>query len=127
MVLRIVGSPVYNNFILRRSANQQIFGRSPSLPEGRVGKGVIGGCRRALSSSASPLIEFPIHVDIPVQWGDMDCFGHVNNVQYIKYFETARIAHFRAFKDAVIANGDEDKVDFEGFINAKSVGPILAR
>ena len=56
----------------------------------------------------------------------MDCFAHVNNVQYIKFFETARIAHFHAFREAVMANGDEDKVDFGGFIHAKSVGPILA-
>lgn len=32
----------------------------------------------------------------PVQWGDMDAFGHVNNVMYFRYFETARIAYLRA-------------------------------
>lgn len=26
-----------------------------------------------------------------VQWGDMDALGHVNNVVYIRYFETARV------------------------------------
>lgn len=26
-----------------------------------------------------------------VQWGEMDALGHVNNVQFIRYFETARV------------------------------------
>ncbi|AFC26655.1 acyl-CoA thioesterase [Saprospira grandis] len=30
----------------------------------------------------------------PVAWGDMDAFGHVNNVQYLRYFETARVKYF---------------------------------
>jgi acyl-CoA thioester hydrolase len=25
------------------------------------------------------------------QWGDQDAFGHINNVQFFRYFETARI------------------------------------
>ncbi|WCL81320.1 thioesterase family protein [Saprospira sp. CCB-QB6] len=29
-----------------------------------------------------------------VVWGDMDAFGHVNNVQYLRYFETARVKYF---------------------------------
>ena len=35
---------------------------------------------------------YPIHIDIPVQWGEMDAFQHVNNVVYFRYFESARIA-----------------------------------
>lgn len=30
----------------------------------------------------------------PVAWGDMDAFGHVNNVVYARYFETARARFF---------------------------------
>ena len=26
---------------------------------------------------------------IPVRWGDMDAFGHVNNTIYFRYFEQA--------------------------------------
>ena len=37
---------------------------------------------------------FPVHVELPVQWGEMDAFGHVNNTVYFKYFETARLAYF---------------------------------
>lgn len=38
---------------------------------------------------------FPVTVDINVQWGEMDAFGHVNNAVYLRYFETARIAYLR--------------------------------
>lgn len=34
---------------------------------------------------------FPHPVKINVQWGEMDALGHVNNVQFIRYFETARV------------------------------------
>lgn len=29
-----------------------------------------------------------------VAWGEMDAFQHVNNVEYFRYFENARIEHF---------------------------------
>ncbi len=28
---------------------------------------------------------------LPVLWGDMDAFGHINNVMYFRYFEQARV------------------------------------
>lgn len=31
-----------------------------------------------------------------VTWGEMDAFGHVNNTEYFRYFEHARIGHFEA-------------------------------
>ena len=37
------------------------------------------------------LAGFAIVVEIPVAWGDMDAFGHVNNTVFFRYFETARI------------------------------------
>ncbi len=33
-------------------------------------------------------------VELPVQWGDMDAMQHVNNIVYLRYFETARIKYF---------------------------------
>lgn len=36
-----------------------------------------------------------LHVaHIPVRWGDMDSYGHVNNTLYIQYLEEARVAWF---------------------------------
>jgi acyl-CoA thioester hydrolase len=39
---------------------------------------------------------WPVAIDLPVQWGDMDAYQHVNNVVYLRWFESARIAYFRA-------------------------------
>lgn len=33
---------------------------------------------------------------IPVRWGDMDSYGHVNNTRYIQYLEEARVSWFEA-------------------------------
>ena len=33
---------------------------------------------------------------VPVRWSDMDAYAHVNNVQYLRFFEEARVL---AFKD----------------------------
>ncbi len=40
--------------------------------------------------------EFRHFIPMSVRWGDMDSFGHVNNVQYFRYGESARIAYFDA-------------------------------
>lgn len=34
---------------------------------------------------------FPVHIDVPVAWGEQDLFGHVNNVVYFRYFESVRM------------------------------------
>lgn len=39
------------------------------------------------------LINYPLVFKQVVAWGDMDAFGHVNNVQYYRYIESARIAY----------------------------------
>lgn len=45
-------------------------------------------------SVESLLAEFPSRVEVPVAWGDMDSFGHVNNAMYFRYFESGRIDYF---------------------------------
>jgi acyl-CoA thioester hydrolase len=37
--------------------------------------------------------DFPVTVRFPIQWSDMDAFGHVNNARYFTWFEAARIAY----------------------------------
>jgi acyl-CoA thioester hydrolase len=37
---------------------------------------------------------FPAIASLPVQWGDQDLFGHVNNTVYIRWFETARVDYW---------------------------------
>jgi acyl-CoA thioester hydrolase len=39
------------------------------------------------------LEDYPVVIDIVARWGDMDALGHVNNILYLQYFETARIEY----------------------------------
>lgn len=36
----------------------------------------------------------PYYVDVPVRWSDMDALGHVNNVQFLRLLEEARVVGF---------------------------------
>jgi len=56
---------------------------------------------------------FPVTVDLPVVWGELDAFQHVNNAVYFRYFEAARLAYFR-------------EIGFVEHMEATGVGPILA-
>jgi acyl-CoA thioester hydrolase len=40
------------------------------------------------------LWHFPARIDLTVQWGEMDSYGHVNNVVYLRWFESARMVLF---------------------------------
>jgi acyl-CoA thioester hydrolase len=42
---------------------------------------------------AAELAEFPVVIRLPVQWGDQDTFGHVNNTVYFRWMESARLAY----------------------------------
>ena len=37
----------------------------------------------------------PHTMRLPVQWGDQDALGHVNNVVYFRWMESARISYFQ--------------------------------
>lgn len=39
------------------------------------------------------LAAYPVAIEIPVLWGELDAYGHVNNTVYFKYFESARMAY----------------------------------
>lgn len=41
------------------------------------------------------LSAYPVVIAVPVQWGDQDALQHVNNVVFLRWFESARIAYFR--------------------------------
>jgi acyl-CoA thioester hydrolase len=56
------------------------------------------------------LAHFPARIDLVVQWGEMDSYGHVNNVVYLRWFESARMVLFRALD----------------FSSNTQTGPILA-
>lgn len=54
------------------------------------------------------LAGFPVIVRLPVQWGEMDAYGHVNNTVFFRYFESARLAYLErcGFTDSY----DEDRI-----------------
>jgi acyl-CoA thioester hydrolase len=41
------------------------------------------------------LAAFPVVLELPVQWGEMDAYGHVNNTVFFRYFESARMEYLR--------------------------------
>jgi acyl-CoA thioester hydrolase len=57
---------------------------------------------------------YPVSVTVPVAWGEMDSFEHVNNVAFARWVETARVAYFARLGLMCPRRGD-------------GVGPILAR
>lgn len=60
------------------------------------------------------LSDFPVVIELPVVWGEMDAYGHVNNIIYFRYFESVRIAYF-------------DRMEFMEFKKNTGIGPILAQ
>jgi acyl-CoA thioester hydrolase len=56
---------------------------------------------------------YPVVIEAPVAWGEMDAFQHVNNIVYFRYFESARIAYFY-------------KLDLIDMMTRTGIGPILA-
>ena len=61
---------------------------------------------------------------VPLHWGEMDAFAHLNNVAYFRHFETARIVHFNRLMDEAVALDPSFNPD--GFIKGTGLGPILA-
>ncbi len=59
------------------------------------------------------LADYPVRIEVPVAWGDMDAFAHVNNLVYFRWFESARIAYF-------------DRVEALAIKEETGIGPILA-
>ncbi|MDH3647681.1 MAG: acyl-CoA thioesterase [Gammaproteobacteria bacterium] len=64
------------------------------------------GCRKLLG-------DYTALFEQPVAWGEMDAFGHINNIVYFRYFESARMEYFRRIRYA-------EEIDVSG------IGPILA-
>src|SRR5688572_31881733 len=58
------------------------------------------------------LPEFPVVIEVPIAWGEMDAFGHVNNIVFFRHFESARIALL-------------DRIGFRDPAHNRGVGPIL--
>ena len=56
-----------------------------------------------MSSSAPRLL---VHTAlIPMRWGDMDAYQHVNNTVYFRYMEQARVEYLEHLGHTVVAQG----------------------
>lgn len=66
-----------------------------------------------MAHQSKQLQEYKVIVELPVLWGQMDAFEHVNNTVYFRYFESARIVY-------------GDRVDMYKFLREDRIGPILA-
>ena len=65
-----------------------------------------------MADPASLLSAYPVVVELPVFWGDMDYFRHVNNIVFFRYFESARIEYL-------------ERIGFRQELEHGGVGPIL--
>ncbi|MCD8523498.1 MAG: acyl-CoA thioesterase [Saccharospirillaceae bacterium] len=59
------------------------------------------------------LYDYPVVIEVTVAWGEMDAFQHVNNTQFFRYFESARVQYF-------------DNLKILDYMNNYARGPILA-
>jgi acyl-CoA thioester hydrolase len=59
------------------------------------------------------LADYPSRISIPIQWGDMDAFNHVNNVIHIRWLESSRIDYL-------------EEAGMRDLMTSHKVGPILA-
>lgn len=51
---------------------------------------------------------FAVSIDVPVAWGEQDAFGHLNNVFYFRYFESARMHYLERI--GVLRSHQEDGI-----------------
>lgn len=58
------------------------------------------------------LKDYSVVIELPVTWGEMDAFNHVNNTVYFRYFESARIAYF-------------ERLGLMDYMRENNKGPIL--
>lgn len=56
---------------------------------------------------------YPVVIETPIAWGEMDSLQHVNNIVYFRYFESARMAYF-------------ERLGLWDYMGETGVGPILA-
>jgi acyl-CoA thioester hydrolase len=55
---------------------------------------------------------YPVVIQLPVVWGEMDSYRHVNNAVYFRYLESARLEYFA-------------RLNWLEFEKQTGIGPIL--
>jgi acyl-CoA thioester hydrolase len=69
------------------------------------------------------LSQFPITLEVDVQWGDMDAALHVNNTVYLRWVENSRVEYFRRLGYGV--SSENGKTGFIlGWQDCKYIFPV---
>ena len=66
-----------------------------------------------IQNASELLKDYPIILTLPILWGDQDAFGHVNNVVYFRWCESARVAYL-------------NDTGLQALMSQANLGPILA-
>ena len=74
------------------------------------------------STMQEQLLQYPVQISLPVQWGEMDSFDHVNNIVYFRYFESVRIAYFQEMQ--IIGEHAQPIAPILGATSCKFVYPL---
>ncbi|KAJ3274141.1 hypothetical protein HDV01_003424 [Terramyces sp. JEL0728] len=85
----------------------------------------MNSCAASLRKSLSPKLQelvktYPSIAKFQLHWGEMDMFGHLNNVWYVRYVESARFAHL----EQVLKKNFTDK-QYKNFKDGTGVGIIV--
>lgn len=63
-------------------------------------------------ATEAPRQSWTVTLEVPLHWGEMDAFGHVNNAVYFRWFESARMSYF-------------ERLGWPELQREKGIGPIL--
>lgn len=58
-------------------------------------------------------INFPVKLELRIDWSELDYFGHVNNVSFFKYLQSARVNYW-------------DQIGLTTAHRKTNIGPMLA-
>ena len=62
---------------------------------------------------SNELADFPTRLTLPIIWGSMDAYNHVNNTTHIRWFESSRIRYI-------------EEAGLREVLDGTDLGPILA-
>ncbi len=72
---------------------------------------------------SDPEGRFLHQIQLPVRWGDMDALGHINNIVYFQYFETARLQWYESVGFAPLASAEQGMVIVDN--HAQYLKPVV--
>lgn len=59
------------------------------------------------------MLQYPVKLELRLDWSEMDLFGHINNVSYFKYVQASRVNYWEA-------------IGLNKLLSDDKIGPILA-